>query len=211
MALKLSVAPDVQPITLSEAKAHLRIDNDDEDSLINLYIQAAAQWVEGYTLRKLITQTWELTLDAFPITAPHSILLPWGRCTAINYINYVDDNGNTQQLTGPTSSPAGSDYQENLNSDEGGLTQPLDGDDWPSTDEDTLAAVAVNYDVGYGATPDLVPADLRAGVLYRLTDLYEFRGTIDLLGAAAATRGSIMGNGTGAAIEQIAGYRLRRW
>ena len=40
-------------VTLSLAKAHLRVDDSGEDELIQLYIDAAEAWFENFTGRKL--------------------------------------------------------------------------------------------------------------------------------------------------------------
>jgi hypothetical protein len=66
MALKISIAPAKEPITLDEAKLHLRITEEDEDTLIQSLIAAARQDCEKFQNRAYITQVWELWLDAWP-------------------------------------------------------------------------------------------------------------------------------------------------
>src|SRR5712692_3761461 len=66
MPLKLITPPTVEPIGLSEAKAHLRVDTADDDSFILAIISAARDYAEGFTRRRFLTQTWELALDHFP-------------------------------------------------------------------------------------------------------------------------------------------------
>ena len=56
-------APTAEPITLAEAKLHLRVNNSVEDALITALITASRQFVEGYTWRPLMTQTVDVVYD----------------------------------------------------------------------------------------------------------------------------------------------------
>jgi hypothetical protein len=60
--LERTVDPDIEPILLAEMKAHLRVTDTDNDTLITGLITGAREWVEDYTGRALIDQTWRLTL-----------------------------------------------------------------------------------------------------------------------------------------------------
>ncbi|MEJ6781372.1 head-tail connector protein [Aminobacter sp. Piv2-1] len=66
MTLIRTSAPAVEPVTLMEAKAHLRIAHVSEDALIGGLIRAAREDVERATGLALIDQTWRLVLDAWP-------------------------------------------------------------------------------------------------------------------------------------------------
>ena len=70
--LTLVTAPASEPVSLAEAKAHLRIEAADDDSLIGALITAARQSAEAHMRRALMSQTWRLSLDRFP-AAPQ----PW--------------------------------------------------------------------------------------------------------------------------------------
>jgi uncharacterized phiE125 gp8 family phage protein len=63
---RATVAPASEPISIAEAKDHLRIDHDDEDDYIDGLIQMAREQVESDCARALMTQTRVLTLDRFP-------------------------------------------------------------------------------------------------------------------------------------------------
>ena len=62
----LLTAPLVEPVSLAEAKAWLKLDGADEDGLVSALITAARLSVEAATGRLLINQTWRLVLDAWP-------------------------------------------------------------------------------------------------------------------------------------------------
>ena len=64
MRASLTVPPAGEPLTLAEAKLHLRVDLNDDDALITALISAAREQVEFLTGQRLITQTWELELAA---------------------------------------------------------------------------------------------------------------------------------------------------
>ena len=57
MALVMTTGPVVEPLTLTEAKAHLRVDSTVEDPLISSLITAARQHIETTLTIALITQT----------------------------------------------------------------------------------------------------------------------------------------------------------
>jgi uncharacterized phiE125 gp8 family phage protein len=62
----VSTAAITKPLLVDEAKTHMRITSDDDDSYIDSLIKAAVKWVEQYTNRVLITQTLEGWADAIP-------------------------------------------------------------------------------------------------------------------------------------------------
>ena len=58
--LKLITAPAEEPVSLTEAKTHLRVDTSADDTYIARLITSARAHVEEAILhRPLITQTWE--------------------------------------------------------------------------------------------------------------------------------------------------------
>ncbi len=62
----LIIGPAIEPVSLSEAKAWLKLDSADEDGIVTALVTAARSSVEAASRRLLISQTWRLVLDAWP-------------------------------------------------------------------------------------------------------------------------------------------------
>ncbi len=92
MTAVLITGPAVEPVSLTEAKAHLRVDGTDEDTLVSSLIAAARIHMEAYTHRVFITQTWSIYLDKWPQDQPLALpISPVQSVTAINI--YDEDDG----------------------------------------------------------------------------------------------------------------------
>ena len=155
MALSLVTGPTVEPIDLAEAKLHLRVDTTDEDELVKTLIRAARQYVETFTRRALVTQTWDLMLDAFPCEA---ITLPMAGVTSVTSITYVDTNGATQTWSSSL-------YQTDLPTAPKApfaRIQPAYQQVYPMT-RDQMNAVTIRFVAG-NATAVTVPESLKAGI-----------------------------------------------
>jgi uncharacterized phiE125 gp8 family phage protein len=64
-----TVAPASTPVSLSEAKAHLRVTSSAEDAVIQMYLDAAVSYLDGWAGvlgRCMVTQTWAQTFSDFP-------------------------------------------------------------------------------------------------------------------------------------------------
>lgn len=198
MGLALVTSPKIQPVSLDDVKSHLRKTDDAEDGILRIYIESATMWAQQYARRSFIDQTWDYSLNWIPIR--DRIVLPTGRISAIKNITYIDGDGASQTLTGPTSgsSPPGVDYQEDLTSDDQPLVAPKFGENWPDIRTDTFNVFIVRFISGYGTKGGDVPADIRTAILYRLADLHALRGSVD-------------GDWTEVAKEMLRPYRLTQW
>ena len=167
MTLKLITAPATEPVTSSEAKSHLRVDTTADDTLIGTLITAARQHVENHLRRALITQTWELVMDAFP--AGDVIRLPRPPLVSVTSIKYTD-------VAGSESTFSSAAYVVDTDSTKGRVVLKS-GESWPS---DTLAAangVRVRYVAGYGSAA-AVPNPIRQAILLLIGTLYENRESV---------------------------------
>src|SRR5579872_6188209 len=63
----LLTAPAVEPVSLDEAKAFLRVENTDDDDVIAALAAGARLHVEAQTRRALVTQSWRISADCWPL------------------------------------------------------------------------------------------------------------------------------------------------
>lgn len=194
MNLTLQAAPAADPVSLAEVKAHLRVDHDDDDTIIALYVDAALAHLdgdEGLLGRALVTQTWDQTIDDFPYGDDLPLML--APVQSVTSITYRDMGGNTQTF------PAESYMLRNRH----GLTWVHLKDDytWPETDDEP-DAVTVRFVAGYGDAA-AVPAAIKAAMLLHIGHLYENREAVTLDRAGEALP---MGYDA-----LIAPYRVRRF
>lgn len=57
--------PEIEPVTLAEAKRHIRqfVNVTTEDDDVEALIQASREWVENYTGRIMVDQQWRLSVE----------------------------------------------------------------------------------------------------------------------------------------------------
>ena len=96
MTSYLVAGPAGEPVSLAQAKAFLKIDDDAEDALITTLIGAARLHVEGVTGKALLAQSWRIVLDAWPETG--WVKLPVMPLIAVSAITALDDNGASHAL-----------------------------------------------------------------------------------------------------------------
>lgn len=164
-----------EPLTVAEARTHLREDLDDatNNAYIATLIKTARLQAEHRLQRTLITTTWRLTLDAFPADvqlasgARSAIRLHYPKVIAITSVKYQDETDVERTLD-----PA--DYVLDNRSDIAAYLLPAPGAAWPAT-YDKPNAVTILYTAGYGSAASDVPADVVAWIKLALTDLYQQR------------------------------------
>jgi uncharacterized phiE125 gp8 family phage protein len=179
LSLKPISPPAYAPVTLTEAKLHLRIDHAEEDTLIEQFIDAATGHVDGprgFLGRALIDQTWDLYLDRFPTREIKIPLPPLIELISVTY----DDTGGVATILDPSL------YSIDDVSEPGWIV-PVNSS-WPST-FDGINAVRIRFRAGYvdnSFSPAIgeVPADIRSAILLYVGSLYANRETI-IVGVSA--------------------------
>ena len=180
--------PTVEPISRIEAREHLRLDDDVDDSQIRSYILAARVWVENYLGRALITRSMRQMIDSAPTTANNNfdgfrqahqntlasgqsfIELAMSPVSAVTSVKYYNDAGT--ESTWDTSN-----YYVDTARDVGRIVL-LDSGSWP-TDLRGANGLEINFVAGYGASPSHVPEAIRVAILQYVTFLYEHRGDFE--------------------------------
>uniref|UniRef100_A0A6M3XTW3 Putative head-tail connector n=3 Tax=viral metagenome TaxID=1070528 RepID=A0A6M3XTW3_9ZZZZ len=168
MRLILTTAATEEPVSLSDARTHLRISDDEttEDALIQGIIMAARIEAERQLGRPLVSQTWTAKMDYFPDS--DEIELPLPPLVSVATVKYIDPDGTLQTLsntyyTVDTSGVLGRIY---LNY----------GYSWPDIRVEPNA-VRIEYVAGYGDA-SAVPEDVKSWMLLRIGDRYEHRESI---------------------------------
>jgi len=157
-----TVAPANMPVSLSEAKAHLRVDHDDQDDLITAQIKAATAYLDGYAGilgRALITQTWRQDFAGFAGRLP----LPVSPVIAVVGVSYFDAD-NVQQTLDPG-------FYDLFAEARGAHVTLRPGQSWPATFRRT-DAVSVTFTAGYGVAAD-VPEPIRQAILLIVQRLFD--------------------------------------
>lgn len=185
-SLELVTAPATEPVTVAEAKAHARVETTADDSYIEALITAARELVERTTGRALITQTWRMTLDAWPggeeawwdgvREAPISVLDGAGGAfveirkapfLAITTVQTLDEDDAATTWTS-------SDYYVDKRHGFGRLIK-RQGSVWPSIVGRDFGAIRIDFTAGYGLNASDVPVALRQAIKDIVAHWYEVR------------------------------------
>lgn len=150
---------------LEELKLACKIDADTEDVLVQGWLAAAKEIVER-SGRRLLTQTWKVTLDRFPCS--RTIVLPLFPVQSVSSITYYDASNTSQTLSS-------SNYLVDITGSKARI-ELLSTSTWPAT-YDRMAAVTITFVVGATKAPD-VPAVIRAALMLLVGHFYANRETV---------------------------------
>jgi uncharacterized phiE125 gp8 family phage protein len=167
MTAALITGPALEPVTLDEAKAHLRLDGEDDDAWLTKAIVTARRHVESVIRRVLIEQEWRLWLDAWPESGV--LRIPVVPLITVDAVTVYGAGGEPHVVDPETyavdkaSAPARIRFE----------TPPAPGQ--------ALNGIEIDLTAGYGDAADDVPSPLRHAILILVAHWYEYRG----LGEAA--------------------------
>ncbi len=164
-SLKVNTAAVNPLFTTAQAKAHLKVDVTEDDTIIDNIILAATQSCEIFTnqyfIDTVVTQ-YSDTWDGF-------YRLYKSPVSAITHVKYYDSDDSLQTL-------ASSNYILDGTSKPARIGIAIDGE-LPNL-SNRINAVEVKYTVGYGAESTDVPEGIRQAVLLTIGNWYENRQSV---------------------------------
>lgn len=176
MTYEITAQPTAEPLTVQEVKTFLNLTSNDHDALLELLIQAAREWSEQTTGRRLLSQTINQYWDEWPTaTIGGTWELGFAPVSSVTSIQYLDTNGATQTW-------ATTNYTADVKGKPARIV-PTDAVDYPDLD-DAPNAVIVTYVAGASAVSS-VPARTRAAMLQKIAFWYENREDIKVNGTGA--------------------------
>jgi len=147
---RVIVPPVLEPISLAEAKQHLRVEHSEEDALISALISVARHKIETLGHLALLTQTLELTLDDFPESSWLSIPSP--PLQSVSSFQYTDSSGSVTAFA---------DYVIDASGYPGRVALAYNKS-WPSVILYPVGAVKIQCAVGYQSIADIPPPLIQA-------------------------------------------------
>lgn len=166
-SLKVQTPPAEEPVTLAEAKAHMRIVVNDDDALITRLIAVARQQCEYVARRAFVSRTYDGVLDKWP--RGDTIKLPYPPLVSVTSITYIDSAGDSHTMPS-------SDYFLDTTSEPGRIHLAYNAS-WPAEILRPHAAITIRFVAGYGGAAS-VPDGYKQATLLYLAHLYENREAV---------------------------------
>lgn len=161
--------PSIEPVTLTEAKQWLRVDDASDDTRITALITAARAHVESIIKRQLIQVASVLYLDSF--FGADSINLPYPPLVDVQTVEYRDSAGTYQSWSS-------SEWVYSNTGAEPAFLGTAYSYTWPSGREAQWDDIAITYRHGYGSAATNVPGPIKQAILTLVGNLYAHRESI---------------------------------
>jgi uncharacterized phiE125 gp8 family phage protein len=166
MTYALITPPVGEALTLAELKAHLRIDGNSENDLLEGLIRVAREHLERETGLSLLSQQWRLYLDQWPQSGV--VMLERGPVRSVEAIHIFDADGMESEapLAGMVLDTASRPARLMLG------TRPEAGR--------AMNGIEVDFTAGFGDSGAEVPDGLKRAMLLHAALLWEFRAALPL-------------------------------
>ncbi|CEJ85680.1 conserved hypothetical protein [Hyphomicrobium sp. GJ21] len=163
MSLVMTSPPAVEPVTVADAKAHMRIDTDAEDILIGSLVLTSRLHIETALSLALITQSWKFTLDRWPKS--REIELPLAPLRSVGGVRVIDASGNATTVSDQS-------YLVDLASRPPRL---IWNNSVPPLPGGAVKGIEIDLTAGFGDSAASVPAPLKHAILMLTAHWYEHR------------------------------------
>lgn len=171
MHQKVITPPNKEPITLDEAKEHLRVIQSNEDALIESLITAAREYCEDFQNRSYYTQTRQISFDKRQYDI---IKLPRPPLQSIDKFVLVDTEDTEHEVT---------DYTL----DDGSEPARLLVNNYPTVDElKSIGGVKIQYTCGH-QTIEEISEKVKAAIKLLIGHWYTHREAVETQGSIPKT------------------------
>ena len=189
MKYNLVTAPSIEPVTLAEAKSHLRVENTADDTLITSLIKSSRQMAETYTGITFVDTTLQGFMDNWPSLYNEQ----WWSGIRELPIDYHNKNSYIEIGLAPLQSVthiktydnadvattiASTEYQvstySGITPNKGRITLRA-GATWP-TFERNADGIEIQFVSGFGTATTDIPETIRQALLIDVAFRYENRG-----------------------------------
>jgi uncharacterized phiE125 gp8 family phage protein len=153
-----------EALTLAETKAHLRVDTDAEDGLIEALIRTAREHMEAETGLVLLTKGLRLHLDDWP--KAHAILIRRHPLRTLEAVTIYDDDGLPEAVD-----------LDRVALDTSRRPARLVLRDVPSAGRE-INGIEIDFTAGFGDSGAEVPDTLKRAMLLHIACMYEMRGAV---------------------------------
>lgn len=188
LTLITDAAPAGEPISVTDARAYLRIDGEGDTDQLQAMISAARLEAEYEHGRELARKQWRLSMDRF--VSRYEACGYGGRTYAIGAFMQLGGDGialldplvsvdsfTYRKIDGSTVTLV-KDVDFIVDTDKHpGAVYPAPGKQWPDADPWPSSAVQITFTAG--VTPDTCPATIKQGMLLLVTQWYEARIPFD--------------------------------
>jgi uncharacterized phiE125 gp8 family phage protein len=169
MPLVLTAGPEVEPVSVAEAKAHMRIDGTAEDILIGSLIVTSRLHVEAGIGLALVTQSWSWFLDAWPRS--HILKLPLRPVQSIGAVRLYDESGAVTTAAADTYFLDGTAAPARL------VRQGARA--WPKPAR-VANGIEIAFTAGFGNAAADVPEPIRHAILLLVAHWHEHRSPLEV-------------------------------
>ena len=166
-----------EPVTLEEAKSHIRVVANDENAHIQQLIKVARKQVEADARRKYVRAVYKIRDRAFPCADEYP--LEWPTVEGITSVSYTASTGNTVSLSTSV-------YELDAN-ETPGFVRLRYNQNWPTT-RDVQNAVITTITCGSTAPQTNTPVEAKQAILLMIDDMYCNRGLCGCGGTDAYSR-----------------------